>query len=97
MTNPIPFEIVTDGTYAVAFAATCTPHETRRGVQLTGTCPRCGDPMYFPVPVRVFQRPASATPAAKTEPVMCTCRITHPRTPEGDEGCGAYWNIELSK
>ena len=97
MTNPLPFEIVTDDAYAAAFASTCTPHKTRRGVRLTGTCPRCGDRMDFPVPIRVFQSPASAPPAAKTEPVMCTCKTTHPGTPAGDEGCGAYWNVELSE
>ena len=97
MTNPKPFEAVTGDTYAAAFASTCTPHQTRRGVLLTGTCPRCEDRMDFQVSDGVFLRPMSAASAAKTEPVMCTCRITHPGTPAGDEGCGAYWNIELSE
>jgi hypothetical protein len=97
MTSPLPFEIVTDDAYASAFAATCTPHKTRRGLLLTGTCPRCGDRMDFPVPTRVFQNPLTAAPAAKTEPVMCTCKNTHSGRPADDEGCGAYWNIELSQ
>jgi hypothetical protein len=97
MTNPKPFQVVTEDTYAAAFAATCTPHQTRRGVLLTGTCPRCGDQMDFPVSDGVFLRPVRAAPAAKTEPVMCTCSGAHPGTPPDDEGCGAYWNIELSE
>jgi hypothetical protein len=93
-----PFAIVTEDAYAEGFAASCTPHPTRRGVLLTGTCPRCGDRMDFPVPTRVFQRPVRAAPDAKEpQPVMCTCEVTHPGTPAGEEGCGAYWNVELSR
>ena len=98
MTKPVPFKIVTDDAYAVAFAATCTPSETRRGVQLTGTCPRCGHPMDFLVPTSVYQRPVRAVlNTNQPEPVLCTCTAPHPGTPAGEEGCGAYWNVELTE
>lgn len=97
MTNLMPFKIMTEDTYAEAFVASCTPHQTRRGVLLTGTCPRCGDRMDFPVPTGVFQRPVGTVPGAKEpEPLMCTCKVTHPGVPAGEEGCGAFWNVELS-
>lgn len=97
MAKPMLFNIVTEDGYASAFAKACTALQTRRGVLLTGTCPRCGDRMDFPVPTRIFQRPVTATPSASPEPVMCTCEVTHTGTPVGEEGCGAYWTVELSK
>ena len=97
MTNLKPFQIVTDDAYAVAFAATCTPHEIRRGVLLTGTCPRCADRMDFPISNGVFLRPATAAPIPNTQELMCTCTVAHPGAPPDEEGCGAYWNIELSE
>lgn len=97
MTKPLHFKIETGDAYAAAFAKTCTPRPTRRGVILTGTCPRCEDPMDFPVLTRAFQLPVAAVPATKLEPLMCTCLITHPGAPPDEEGCGAYWNVELSE
>lgn len=97
MAKPLPFRTVTDDTYAAAFAAACTPRETGRGVLLSGACPRCGDLMGFPVPTRVFLRPVAAVQGSKTVQVMCTCGVSHPGTPSNDEGCGAYWNVNLSE
>lgn len=97
MANPLPFKKLTADTYAATFASTCTPRQTRRGLLLTGTCPRCGDRMDFPVPTGIFLRPASAVPVDRSEPVMCTCAIAHPGTPQDDEGCGAYWNVEIAE
>jgi hypothetical protein len=93
----VPFEEVTETTYADAFAATCTVTELRRGVELAGICPRCGDKMDFPVPTRSFLNTAAAALSATPMAVMCTCKIDHPGCPAGDEGCGAYWNVQLSR
>lgn len=27
---------------------------------------------------------------------MCTCRGTHSGRPDNEEGCGAYWTVELT-
>jgi hypothetical protein len=93
--TPQPFEEITDEVYADAFSTTCEVTETRRGVLLTGICPRCGDRMHFPVPTKVFLNTTAAAPSPPTK-MMCTCRIVHPGCPADDEGCGAYWNVELS-
>ncbi|RZU53289.1 hypothetical protein EV385_5199 [Krasilnikovia cinnamomea] len=92
---PLPFAKVPADTYAAAFSATCEPTETRRGVLLTGTCPRCGDRMDYLVPTGVFLVfPGGSGP--RPTPVMCTCRAEHPGRPDDDEGCGAYWTVELT-
>ena len=97
MTKPLPFRKVSEAMYGTDFAKTCTAHQTRRGVQLTGTCPRCGEPMDYLILTRVFLSPGAAVAATQQRTVLCTCGTTHPDTPAGEEGCGAYWNVELSE
>jgi hypothetical protein len=101
MSNPgpswLPFAETTAQNYAEAFSATCELTETRRGVLLAGTCPRCHDPMDYLVPTGVFLG-AIGTPAyVRPTPLMCTCRNPHPGRPDSDEGCGAYWTVELTE
>src|SRR5262245_38185770 len=94
---PVSFEEITDTTYADTFAATCKVSETRRGLLLAGICPRCSDEMDFPVPTGIFLKSVTlASSRTTTTPVMCTCLSEHAGRPPDDEGCGAYWNIELS-
>jgi len=97
---PVSFEEVTDDTYAAAFLNGVDAVESRRGVELRGRCPRCGDPMDFPVVTEVFQStiaPGGAAAASSDDTtVLCTCRGSHPARPAGETGCGAYWNIRLT-
>jgi hypothetical protein len=92
--TPRRFEEITEHSYADKFARTCDSTETRRGYLLTGTCPRCDHPMGFLVPTEIL---LNSTPAApRPTKMMCTCEGEHPGRPPDDEGCGAYWNVELS-
>jgi len=98
----LPFDEVTDGAYAQTFLATHTAAENRRGVDLRGRCPRCGDPMDFPIVTEIFQSTVAPghsadrnSPDEKT--VLCTCQADHPDKPAGEKGCGAYWNIRLTR
>lgn len=102
MPDPVPYQEMTADTYGEDFAKSATPTPTRRGVLLSGTCPRCGDPMQFPVVTEIFQSVGSdaarsAPPATEETPVLCTCVATHSDRPAGEEGCGAYWNIRLTR
>jgi hypothetical protein len=97
---PVPFDEVTDDAYAVAFLHGVDAVENRRGVELRGRCPRCGDPMDFPVVTEVFRStvaPGGAAAGVTDETtVLCTCQEIHPARPAGETGCGAYWNIRLT-
>ena len=95
--SPLPFAEVHEDSYAEAFSATCESTETRRGVLLTGTGPRCGDRMDYLVPTGVFLGTGGAPARERSIPVMCTCRGRHPGRPDADEGCGAYWMVELTR
>jgi hypothetical protein len=58
--------------------------------------------MQFPVVTEIFQSVApdgvgSTQPGTEETPVLCTCLTTHPDRPAGEEGCGAYWNIRLTR
>ena len=93
---PVPFAEITDDSYAEKFAATCKTRDTRRGVELIGNCPRCGDAIGLPLPDRVFL--SAGTPSApKPASVLCNCNGDHADRPAGEEGCGAYWNLNLTK
>lgn len=99
---PSLYEEVTATGYAEAFANACTAVPNRRGVVLMGTCPRCGHAMEYPLVTQVFQNttlPGShALPAPGEEhPLLCTCLEAHPERPPSEEGCGAYWNIQLTR
>ena len=101
MPDPMEYEEVTSDDYAALFVDSATSSTTRRGVLLSGTCPRCKDPMDYPIVTEVFQLATgggrSATAADDDTPLLCTCTVHHPNRPADDEGCGAYWNIHLSK
>lgn len=94
------YEEVTEETYAAAFAAKCTATPTSRGVILNGACPRCADPMTFPHVSTVFKTASVLGQTSAADPgdvqMLCTCSESHPGRPEGEDGCGAYWNIRLA-
>jgi hypothetical protein len=100
--SPAPYRETTGDSFAETFATGATATPIRRGVLLTGRCPRCSDRMQFPVVTEIFQTtivpttgPAPA--AAEEKPLMCTCQEPHPDRPAGEVGCGAYWNIRLTR
>jgi hypothetical protein len=102
MPDPVPYEELTADDYAAKFAQSCTSTKTRRGLLLRGTCPRCEEPMDFPVVTEIFQSSAAGSPgpapaATEETPLLCTCRSAHPNRPADGEGCGAYWNIRLTR
>jgi hypothetical protein len=100
--KPEPYDETTAENYASDFVTSITTTTPiRRGVLLRGRCPRCGDTMDFPIITKIFQRYTRAGDVAsgggsEERPVLCTCSVAHPGRPDGDEGCGAYWNVTLS-
>jgi hypothetical protein len=91
---------MTDPEYAV-WAARFEAQRMHGGTILRGPCPRCADWMEFHVVDMVYKstRPPSV-PAHQTwddpvVPMICTCTITHPGAPQGQPGCGAYWNLRV--
>jgi hypothetical protein len=102
MADPVAYQEVTADDYAAKFAQKCKPTKTRRGVLLRGTCPRCDDPMEFPVVTEAYQSVSAGNlgpaPAGTEEtPLLCTCKSDHPNRPSDEEGCGAYWNLRLTR
>lgn len=100
--DPVVFEEKTEGTYAQEFADSCeTPTPMRKGYLLKGLCPRCHGDMDFPVVDTVFRSTVApdvtvAQDASDDVPMLCRCTLPHDQRPSDDEGCGAYWNIQLT-
>jgi hypothetical protein len=100
-TVPLPYEEITDGAYA-AFADDCEAVPTARGVRFVGRCRRCDDEMSYDTVDKYFKgglswRRPRGTGGAKTVHMLCTCRVEHPGRPEDEEGCGAYWSVEIPR
>jgi hypothetical protein len=98
---PLPYQERTDAQYATTAAGNFEIEEYKVGVlTLRGPCPRCGAMIEIPVVNRVVRavgQVAAASPrqASDGEPVICTCEEPHDGRPEGQVGCGAYWNFIL--
>src|SRR4051812_41352772 len=94
------YEELTGDDYADKFVQSCAPPTmTRRGVLLSGKCPRCEDPMDFPIVTEIYKSATGGNPGAvgtEDTPLLCTCKSKHPNRPADEEGCGAYWNIRLT-
>lgn len=105
--EPIEYREVTSDAFAAGvslFTAVPIPG----GVSLTGPCPRCGHAMEDlhltvvflcpPSPPSVVSQPRHS---AGEEPapvhMVCTCSVLHPGCPEGEDGCGAYWNVMVGR
>jgi hypothetical protein len=99
---PLPYEEATSEAYA-AFADDCDAVPTARGVRLIGRCRRCGDDMSYDTVDRFYRgglpwRRSRGTDSAKTTlRMLCTCKVEHPGRPEDEEGCGAYWTVEITR
>lgn len=96
----VSFVVKTSGDYATRAAATFDVEVTHALTYLHGSCPRCDDPMSFPMVSQVLRGKYRSTHQNPTRVVrmICTCTSDrHPGRPKGEEGCGAYWNLELVK
>ncbi|MFG2671760.1 hypothetical protein ACPXCP_21830 [Streptomyces sp. DT20] len=98
----LAYEEVTEPGYPVAYTACLRIEPTGDGAVLTGTCPRCRCTMVYTW-TRSVVRAASRTRRRRTGtglvavPVLCVCVTGHPGRPDDEEGCGAYWNIQLER
>ncbi|QFZ20597.1 hypothetical protein [Saccharothrix syringae] len=101
MTEPIPYEEITEQSYAETAAASFTVTEVSSAILLLrGACPRCGAALEVPLVGGVFNGMRGVSPEAAdtdghVEPMACTCEHDHPNRPEGMTGCGAYWNLRI--
>jgi hypothetical protein len=102
--TPKPFVMITAEHYGSTFAAGCEVSSTARGFRLSGQCPRCEDEMSYDRVMRYFKasrRGAVVATPSRAESdglvrVLCTCKEDHPGCPDDDQGCGAYWTVEVS-
>lgn len=105
--NLLPYQELTDPSYAEIAARRFTVvHVSADTIVLRGSCPRCDAGLEVPLPGTIFRRQRSilgigrrpTTPATgdAVEPMICTCIGEHPHRPEGLEGCGAYWTLQLT-
>jgi hypothetical protein len=97
-----PFESITKPEYSARFGSKdARVVETRESIVVSGRCPRCGHEISFDFSKRVYKgRLArlgkSSKPAEqKSLSMMCTCVLDHRSRPADQEGCGAYWCIEV--
>jgi hypothetical protein len=100
--DPTPTELtyqeVTDPAFAGA-AAAFHVLPVPGGVVFRGPCPRCGDAMEFPHVTQTYRlgrRRRGSGRLSGTVPMICTCRSAHPGRPDGEDGCGAYWNVTVA-
>lgn len=97
------FEIETTDAYSATAATAFVAQPTTGGIVLVGPCPRCADPMQYPWvddSYRGILPPTglSALPAnRRTAKMICTCSAPHEGRPDGEIGCGAYWNLSLEE
>lgn len=88
-------------TYGETFAADCEVTETSRGIRFAGKCPRCLTFMTYDW-VETYTRTTHSGPSApavgdgEQAVILCTCTKSHEGTPPDEEGCGAYWRMEVA-
>jgi hypothetical protein len=99
---------MTDDDYAERAAKTFAVIGTAPGtLVMQGPCPRCGTLIDIPVVRGIYRgftipkawpgsRRDTADTAGQDEPMMCTCEDHHPGRPEGQQGCGAYWILNIA-
>lgn len=80
-------------------------HGNSTYARVHGKCPRCHDPVDDRLPLEVV-RGVGGTLASEnldvtddTIPfdVVCNCRETHPKAPDGAAGCGIGFRVELKE
>ncbi|WP_143631415.1 hypothetical protein [Streptomyces thermovulgaris] len=94
---PVPYHETTEeryaGEYTTGLRILSVDDES---VVLSGRCPRCGCACTYLYTHRSFRRPRRGLREQRI-PVICTCSTDHPGRPDGEEGCGAYWNVLLEQ
>ena len=102
----MPYQEVTNDEYAVHAVDNFSVEQTDGGaIIMRGTCARCHHVMEYLIGdvIRISGwRPGSrakSTPVTAEEPehMVCTCEAEHPNQPEGFRGCGAFWDIAVSR
>jgi hypothetical protein len=67
--------------------------------QFLGDCPRCTHACDKEIRERVIFMALEGAPNDRpdvgTHVVECNCTHEHPDTPEGAQGCGAYWGVQI--
>lgn len=97
-----PFESITKSEYSGRFGSNgAQVVETRESIVVSGRCPRCNHEISFDFSKRVYKLRLSLL-GRRSKPVeqkslsmMCTCVMDHRSRPADQEGCGAYWCIEV--
>jgi len=95
--KPIPFQnlSVPDGGDAMK----AWPRERKQnGWEWSGRCPRCNHQASKFIADEVVTLALTATevqPVRETYVVRCNCQEPHTDRPDGEQGCGAYWGVEI--
>lgn len=100
--HSVDYSVETHDSFAQTAAATFSLDvKGSADAELNGPCPRCEDPMSFPVHSHIFRRrkrPARTASDNGLVPMICTCKsMTHQGRPDDAEGCGAYWNLRIDE
>ena len=95
-----PSETAYSETSEQAFADWTRDHfvvmEISGGLTFEGPCPRCRHPMLNVWFDEIYRSQGHVPARAPTEvPMICTCEVTHPGTPNRCHGCGAHWVVEV--
>jgi hypothetical protein len=82
-----------------------TVTESEEGLAVTGMCPACNGTTTYPIPwgtpqgsKGVFHRAPRPRHAGGPSTIFCLCGHLHRGRPTDspDEGCGAYWKVDLA-
>ncbi|MGC9439376.1 hypothetical protein [Streptomyces sp. WG5] len=93
--EPVAYRETTRADYAATYTdALDVVPVNQETLVLSGRCPRCGCACTYLHVRRAFRGPSRR---ADGIPVICTCETAHPGRPEGETGCGAYWNVRLER
>ena len=104
----LQYQETTKDEYATFAAQHFAVEEPKPGtLVLRGPCPRCHTVIDVPIVSKYYSsrqfgiglrrhRPDTAV-TEHLEPMMCTCEDEHPNRPQGLVGCGAYWNLIMSR
>ncbi len=67
-------------------------------IVLEGPCPACSEPFTYDWPlvvVRDWVMESAGPRAPEPVTVYCQCRRAHAGRPEGEMGCGRYWELDV--
>lgn len=97
----LPYDEITEAHYAQYAAATWSAEAGDGVIVLQGLCPRCSGSSEYLVADGIYRRAVGMAdrgngPGSEAANLICCCAGNHAGRPEGGEGCGAYWNLNLS-